>query len=152
MVICLERGADLRMAQLMPCMATLSLAPVKSRLVLPFWYRLSWVFPEKGPLNVCVCVCVCVCACVRARARVRACVRACNTEVQYMPIWLWHAVNNSHIVPELNQWQNSINFWYYLSILLPKISWKFVHSFLGSPADEKNVNLRQSLASVWSSR
>ena len=32
----------------------LSLAPVKSRLVLPFWYRLTWVVPDKGPLNVCV--------------------------------------------------------------------------------------------------
>jgi len=29
-------------------------------LVLPFWYRLTWVVPEKGPLNGCVCVCVCV--------------------------------------------------------------------------------------------
>ena len=37
---------------------SLSLAPVKSRLVLPFWYRLTWVVPDKGPLNVCVCVCV----------------------------------------------------------------------------------------------
>ena len=33
-------------------------ASVKSRLVLPFWYRLTRVVPEKGPLNVCVCVCV----------------------------------------------------------------------------------------------
>ena len=33
---------------------SLSLASVKSRLVLPFWYRLTWVVPEKGPLNVCV--------------------------------------------------------------------------------------------------
>jgi len=56
MVICLELGADLHMAQLMP----LTLASVKSRLVLPFWYRITWVVPEKGPLNVCVCVCVCV--------------------------------------------------------------------------------------------
>ena len=39
---------------------SLSLASVKSRLVLPFWYRLTRVVPEKGPLNVCVCVCVCV--------------------------------------------------------------------------------------------
>ena len=38
---------------------SLSLASVKSRLVLPFWYWLTWVVPEKGPLNVCVCVCVC---------------------------------------------------------------------------------------------
>ena len=34
----------------------LSLATVKSRLVLPFWYLLTRVVPEKGPLNRCVCV------------------------------------------------------------------------------------------------
>ena len=39
---------------------SLSLASVKSRLVLPFCYRLTRVVPEKGPLNGCVCVCVCV--------------------------------------------------------------------------------------------
>ena len=33
---------------------SLSLASVKSRLVLPFWYQLTRVVPEKGPLNVCV--------------------------------------------------------------------------------------------------
>ena len=32
---------------------SLSLASVKSRLVLPFWYRLTRVVPDKGPLNVC---------------------------------------------------------------------------------------------------
>ena len=37
---------------------SLSLALVKSRLVLPFWYRLTRVVPDKGPLNGCVCVCV----------------------------------------------------------------------------------------------
>ena len=31
-----------------------SLASVKSRLVLPFWYRLTWVVPGKGPLSGCV--------------------------------------------------------------------------------------------------
>ena len=55
MVICLERGADLHMAQRFYC-HSLSLAAVKSRLVLPFWYRLTRVVPDKGPLNVCVCV------------------------------------------------------------------------------------------------
>jgi len=35
---------------------SLSLASVKSKLVLPFWYRLTQVVPEKGPLNRCVCV------------------------------------------------------------------------------------------------
>ena len=34
---------------------SLSLASVKSRLVLPFWYRTTRVVPDKGPLNGCVC-------------------------------------------------------------------------------------------------
>jgi len=38
---------------------SLYLASVKSRLVLPFWYRLTRVVPDKGPLNGCVCVTVC---------------------------------------------------------------------------------------------
>ena len=45
MVICLGRGADLHMAQLMPLPLTISCSS-KSRLVLPFWYRLSWVVLE----------------------------------------------------------------------------------------------------------
>ena len=45
---------------------SLSLATVKSRLVLPLWYRLTRVVPEKGPLNARVRACV--------RARARACV------------------------------------------------------------------------------
>ena len=57
MVICLELGADLHMPQRMPLPLTV-LASVKSILVLPFWYWLTWVVPEKGSLNVCVCVCV----------------------------------------------------------------------------------------------
>ena len=39
--------------------ATHCLASVKSRLVLPFWYWLTQVVPEKGPLNWCVYMCVC---------------------------------------------------------------------------------------------
>ena len=35
---------------------SLSLASLKSRLVLPFWFQPTRVVPEKGPLNVCVCV------------------------------------------------------------------------------------------------
>ena len=57
MVICLEWGADLHMAQLMPLPLTVSCYS-KSRLVLPFWYQLIWVVPDKGPLNGCECVCV----------------------------------------------------------------------------------------------
>ena len=38
----------------------MSLASVKSRLVLPFRYQLTRVVPDKGPLNVHACVCVLV--------------------------------------------------------------------------------------------
>ena len=52
-VICLERGADLHTAQLMSLPLTVSRF---SRILigLPFWYRLTRVVPEKGPLNGCV--------------------------------------------------------------------------------------------------
>jgi len=33
---------------------SLSFASVKSRLVLPFWYQITWVVLDKGPLNVSV--------------------------------------------------------------------------------------------------
>jgi len=56
MVICLERDADLHIAQLMCHCHSLSLASVKSGLVLPFWYRLTRVVLDNRPLNVCVCV------------------------------------------------------------------------------------------------
>jgi len=47
MVICLEQGADLHMAQLMPLPLTVS-GFSKIQIGLPFWYRLTWVVPEKG--------------------------------------------------------------------------------------------------------
>ena len=52
-VICLERGADLPMAQLMPLLLTVSCFS-KIQIDLPFWYRLTSVVPDKGPLNGCV--------------------------------------------------------------------------------------------------
>ena len=58
MVICLERGADLHMFQLMPLPLTVScFSKTQIGFFFPFWYRLTWVVPEKGPLNGCVCVC-----------------------------------------------------------------------------------------------
>jgi len=50
MVICLRRGADLHMAELMTLPLTLSCSS-KSILVLPFWYRLTRVVMDKGPLK-----------------------------------------------------------------------------------------------------
>ena len=38
---------------------SMSPASVKSKLVLPFWYWLTRVIPDKGLLNVCLCMCVC---------------------------------------------------------------------------------------------
>ena len=52
MVICLERDADLHMAQLMPLPLTVYRFS-KIQICLPFWYRLTWVVPDKGPLNAC---------------------------------------------------------------------------------------------------
>ena len=82
MVICLERGTDLHMAQRMPMPLTVScfskiqigfsflvpahLGSPRQRAVkrvcvcvcVCFWYRLTWVVPDKGPLNGCVCACL----------------------------------------------------------------------------------------------
>ena len=51
-IVCLERGASCIWPSWCHC-HSLSLAPVKSRLVLPFWYRLTQVVLEKRPLNGC---------------------------------------------------------------------------------------------------
>jgi len=59
----LERGAAcLHMVQLMPShpKTPSSLASFKSRLVLPFWYRLTQVVLDKRPLNGCNVVVVVV--------------------------------------------------------------------------------------------
>jgi len=51
MVICLERGADLHMAQLMPLPLTVTCF---NKIQIGFTW-LTWVVPDKGLLNVCVC-------------------------------------------------------------------------------------------------
>jgi len=48
---------------------SLSLASVKSTLVLPFWYWLTWVVPERASKRVCVCI-----SCLR-----------CPQQLQYRP-------------------------------------------------------------------
>ena len=69
MVICLERGAELHMAQLMPLPLTVS-------CFSKIWIGFTFVVPahlgspgKRAIKRVCVCVCVCVRACVCARAR-----------------------------------------------------------------------------------
>ena len=67
MVICLEWGADLHTAQLMPLPLTASCFS-KIQMVLPFWYRLTRVVLDKGPLNgyVYVLCCLFICGCFLA--------------------------------------------------------------------------------------
>jgi len=55
MVICLERGADVHMAQLMPLPLTVSCFS-KIQIGFTFLVPAHPVVPEKGPLNGCVCV------------------------------------------------------------------------------------------------
>ena len=55
MVICLERGADLHTAQLRPLPLTVSCFS-KIQMILPFWYRLTWVVRKRAVKRVCVCV------------------------------------------------------------------------------------------------
>ena len=59
MVICLDRGADLHMAQLMPLPLTVSCF---SKIQFGFTFLVPAYpgSPGQGPLNGCVCVCVCV--------------------------------------------------------------------------------------------
>ena len=67
---------------------SLSLASVKSRLILPFWYRLIWIVLDKGPLNVCVCVCVVVVICCNSSAE-------CKITLHFFKI----KINSMHLSP-----------------------------------------------------
>ena len=60
MVICLERGADLHMAQLMPLPLTVSCFS-EIQIGFTFVVPAHPGSPRKRALNGCVCVCVCVC-------------------------------------------------------------------------------------------
>ena len=55
MVICLERGADLHMAQLMPLPLIVSCFS-KIQICFTFLVLAHLVVLDKGPLNGCVCV------------------------------------------------------------------------------------------------
>ena len=70
MVVCLERGADLHMAQLMPLPLTVSCFS-KIQIGFTFLVLARLGSPGKRAVKwVCVCVCVCVRACVHACVRV----------------------------------------------------------------------------------
>ena len=60
MVICLERGADLHMAQLMPLPLIVSCFS-KIQIGFIFLVPAHGIVPEKGPLNVCSVVVAILC-------------------------------------------------------------------------------------------
>ena len=66
MVICLERGADLHVFQLMPLPLTVSCFS-KFQIGFAFLVPAHPGSPGKGPLNGCVCVCVCWYSCGEIR-------------------------------------------------------------------------------------
>jgi len=73
MVICLERGADLHMAQLMPLPLSVSCFS-EIQIGFTFLVPANPGSPGKRAVKrVCVCACLCVYVCVRAC--MRACVR-----------------------------------------------------------------------------
>ena len=65
MVICLERGADLRMSQLTPLPLSVSCFS-KIHIGFAFLVPAYLGSPEKMSVKWCVCVCVCVLACVQS--------------------------------------------------------------------------------------
>ena len=77
MVICLELGADLHMAQLMPLPLTVSCF---SKIQIDFTFLVQADPGSPGKI-----VCMCVCVCVRA-----ACVRAC------VRVWYAEASNSTY--------------------------------------------------------
>ena len=98
MVICLEQGARLAYG---PADATAThrlFASVKSRLVLPFSYRLTRVVPEKGPLNVCVCVCVCMCICLNLAFCQFFCVSLSGYFLVFLAFNVLGLVSSYHII------------------------------------------------------
>jgi len=68
-VICLERGADLHMAQRIPLALTVSCF---SKIQIGFTFLVP-AHPgspgQKAVKRVCVCVCVCVCDCILVVSR-----------------------------------------------------------------------------------
>ena len=114
MVICLERGADLHMAQLMPLPLTVFCFS-KIQVGLTFLVPAHLGSPRKEPLNGWVCVCVCACACAgvlvraRARARARACARACTRFIDFTPCLQRSPVEQLHSSLSMLRYHSSRN-------------------------------------------
>jgi len=86
MVICLERGADLHMAQLMPLPLTVSCFS-KIQIGFAFLLPADRIVPDKGPLNgVCVCVCALTLLVWRQEGRL-ACKKLSGEVLAWLSVW-----------------------------------------------------------------
>ena len=86
---------------------SLSLASVKSRLVLPLWYWLTRVVLDKGPLNGCVCVCVCDLLCFKPAVWMRDSDWSIVDSAwanQMLSLTHQESVSTSYIFMELMRW------------------------------------------------
>ena len=81
MVVCLERGADLHTAQLMPLPLTVSCFN-KIQIGATFLVPAHLVSPAKRAVKgVCVCVCVRVCVCILPFCfKLLACTLSCSNK------------------------------------------------------------------------
>ena len=96
-VICLERGADLHMAQLMPLPLTISCFS-KIQIGFTFLVPAHPGSPGKRAVKrVCVCVCVC-----HTRDVPSACWSSAVTALLVWPLWTWHCCAPWPLRPVIN--------------------------------------------------
>jgi len=76
-VVCLERSADLHLAQLMPLPLTVSCF---TKIQCGF----TWVVPEKGPLNECMWVCYSKKVCFTCHLNIAIQHRVCRLLTQFV--------------------------------------------------------------------
>ena len=109
---------------------SLSLASVKSRLVLPFWYRLTRVVPDKGPLNgVCALPCLLYYAWLTGSIAINDLAR-CRLVTVVGPTRLTLAVPIIFFVGQMpdNLQRKQLSFWRYPNFLATReVSVLFLH-------------------------
>ena len=114
---------------------SLTLASVKSRLFLflPFWYRLTQVVTEKGPLNGCVCVCVCVVYSTWQQQQLKYSIH----QLCFVGVWLFRLLQDSF---EVFTKQGSWLFGYFVDRIWNWISVTYMlHAFADSSMIDGHV-------------
>ena len=104
MVMCLGQGADLTMAQLLPLPLTISCSS-KSRLVLRFWCRVTWIVLDKIQKAVKQ-----ACVCGRYSLKVTFAITHCMTPITFPRLQnLWGAFKPCYQVYEYHAlWEQSV--------------------------------------------